>query len=42
MRKDVVRVVLIALAAYAATAMLQSRVQVPLLGPYLPGGNRTA
>lgn len=40
MKKDVIRVVLIALAAYAAAAMIQSRVQVPLLGPYLPGGSK--
>lgn len=40
MRKDVVRVALIALASYAACALIQSKMQVPLLGPYLPGGVR--
>lgn len=39
MKKDVVRVALIALAAYAAVAIVQRKVTaVPVIGGYLPGG----
>jgi hypothetical protein len=38
MKKDVMRVAVIALAAVAVAALVQSKVQIPLIGPYLPGG----
>lgn len=39
MKKDVMRVALISLAAFAAVAIIQRKVQVvPVIGGYLPGG----
>lgn len=40
MKKDVMRVALISLAAFAVVAIVQKKVAaVPVLGGYLPGGN---
>jgi hypothetical protein len=32
----------IALAAFAVVAIVQSKVPIPVLGPFLPGGNGKA
>lgn len=40
MKKDVMRVALISLAAFAAVAIIQKKVTaVPVIGGYLPGGS---
>lgn len=40
MKKDVMRVALIALAAFAAAAIVQRKVTaIPVIGTYLPGGS---